>query len=225
MAIEGFDVAIPYFKNKGKATDLKKKIESLGLKAVIISGDITVSKDIIEIKEKSERGIGNISVIVNCSTVSIPNIKFMNLKWEEMQKHYDINIKGCFNLLSIFRSDWEKHHFGKFIALTTLYTEQPRSDLLHYITGKTALNGFIKALAYELSPKGIRLNLVSPGMVDTTLIADIPEKVKLLSAAQTPLRALASAEDIAYAISFLASDKSNYLAGETIRVNGGQFML
>ena len=83
----------------------------------------------------------------------------------------------------------------------------------------------MKALAFELAPKGIRFNLVSPGMVDTTLIADIPEKVKLLSAAQTPLRTLASAEDIAYAISFLASNKSNYLTGETIRVNGGQFML
>ena len=115
--------------------------------------------------------------------------------------------------------------FGKFIALTTLYTEQPKSELLSYITGKTALNGFVKALAFELAPKGIRINLVSPGMVDTPLIADIPEKVRLLSAAQTPLRTLATAEDVAGAVSFLASDKSNYLTGETIRVNGGQFML
>ena len=62
-------------------------------------------------------------------------------------------------------------------------------------------------------------------MVDTTLIADVPEKIRLLSDAQTPLRPLATAEDIAGAISFLASDKSNYLTGETIRINGGQFML
>ena len=62
-------------------------------------------------------------------------------------------------------------------------------------------------------------------MVDTPLIADVPEKVRLLSAAQTPLRTLATAEDVANTISFLASDKSNYITGETIRVNGGQFML
>ena len=142
-----------------------------------------------------------------------------------MQAHYDANIKGSFNLLSAFVPDWENDHFGKFIALTTLYTEQPKSALLSYITGKTALNGFVKALAFELAPKGIRINLVSPGMVDTPLIADVPEKTRLLSAAQTPLRSLATAEDVAYAISFLASDKSNYLTGETIRVNGGQFML
>ena len=176
-------------------------------------------------KEKSLRAIGNISVIVNCSTIPISAIKFYDLEWEDMQAHYDANIKGAFNLLRAFVPDWENQHFGKFIALSTLYTEQPKSALLSYITGKTALNGFVKALAFELAPKGIRINLISPGMVDTPLIADVPEKIRLLSAALTPLRTLASAEDVAGAVSFLASEKSNYLAGETIRVNGGQFML
>ena len=128
-------------------------------------------------------------------------------------------------MLKVFVPVWEKKKFGKFIAITTLYTEQQKSELLGYITAKTALNGFIKALAFELAPKGIRLNLVSPGMVDTSLIADVPEKVRLLSAVQTPLRTLASSEDVASAICYLSSDKSNYLTGETIRVNGGQIML
>ena len=171
------------------------------------------------------RAIGNISVIVNCSTIPVPNIKFADLEWGDMRAHYDINIKGSFNLLRAFVPDWEKAQFGKFISLTTLATEKPNAQWLPYITSKTALNGFVKALAFELAPKGIRINLVSPGMVDTPLIADIPDKVRLLSAAQTPLRILATAEDVAGAISFLASDKSNYLTGETIRVNGGQFML
>jgi 3-oxoacyl-[acyl-carrier protein] reductase len=142
-----------------------------------------------------------------------------------MEAHFNLNIRGSFNLLRAFMPNWEKKHFGKFIALTTLYTEQPKSELLNYITGKAALNGFVKALAFELAPKGIRINLVSPGMVDTPLIANVPEKTRLLSAAQTPLRTLASAEDVAGAVSFLASEKSNYLTGETIRLNGGQFML
>ena len=225
LAEDGFDLAIHYYKNKNKAENLKKQIEKLGRKAVIVSGDIISPEDIIEIKEKSMRAIGNIHIIVNCSTIPVPNIKFADLEWGDMRAHYDINIKGSFNLLRAFVPDWENEHFGKFIALTTLATEKPNAQWLPYITSKTALNGFIKALAFELAPKGIRINLVSPGMVDTPLIADVPEKVRLLSAAQTPLRALATAEDVAGAISFLASDKSNYLTGETIRVNGGQFML
>ena len=225
LAKDGFEMAIHYYKNKNKAENLKKQIEKLGRKAVTVSGDIISNEDIIKIKEKSMRGIGNISIIANCSTISVPNIKFADLEWEDMQAHFDINIRGSFNLLRAFVSDWEKEQFGKFISLTTLYTEKPNAQLIPYITSKTALNGFVKALAFELAPKGIRINLVSPGMVDTQLIADVPEKVRLLSAAQTPLRILATPKDIAGAISFLASNKSNYLTGETIRVNGGQFML
>ena len=225
LAEDGFDLAIHYFKNKAKADQLKKQIENIGRKTVIVTGNIVTASDVQDMKENSTRTIGDISVVVNCSTIPVTNIKFADLEWEDMQAHYDANIKGSFNLLRAFVPDWENEHFGKFIALTTLATEKPNAQWLPYITSKTALNGFVKALAFELAPKGIRINLVSPGMVDTPLIADVPEKVRLLSAAQTPLRALATAEDVAGAISFLASDKSNYLTGETIRVNGGQFML
>lgn len=225
LAKDGFDVAIHYFKNKTKADKLKKQIAKISRNAVIVTGDIVSFSDVQEMKEKSIRALDIISVIVNCSTIPVPSIKFADLEWEDMQAHFDANIRGSFNLLKTFMPAWEKEHFGKFIALTTLATEKPNAQWLPYITSKTALNGFVKALAFELAPKGIRINLVSPGMVDTPLIADIPEKVRLLSAAQTPLRNLATAEDVAGAISFLASDKSNYLTGETIRVNGGQIML
>ena len=225
LANDGFNIAIHYFNNKTKASNIKHKVEKIGKEAIIVSGDIMSQKDVQEIKNKSTRSIGKISVIVNCSTIPVANIKFADIEWKNIQAHFDANIKGTFNLFSVFVPDWEKVKFGKFIALTTLATEKPNEKWLPYITSKTALNGFVKSLAFELAPKGIRINLVSPGMVDTPLIADIPEKVRLLSAAQTPLRTLATPEDVAGAISYLASDKSNYLTGETIRVNGGQFML
>ena len=115
--------------------------------------------------------------------------------------------------------------YGKVINISTQAIEKINSDWSHYITAKSALSGFSKALALELAPKGIRINLVSPGMTDTDLVANIPEKIKLLSAAQTPLRRIAQPEDIANAISFLSSTKSDYLSGETIRINGGQVMI
>ena len=225
LAEDGFDVVIHYFKNKTKAKHLSKVINKLGRKTAIVSGNIAFSSEVEDIKEKSKRAIGNITVVVNCSSLSVPNIKFSKVSWKEMYAHFEMNIKGSFNIIKTFSQNWEVNNFGKFIAITTLYTEQPKPGLLSYITGKTALNGFVKALAFELAPKGIRINLVSPGMVDSPLIADVPEKVRLLSAAQTPLRTLASPQDVAGVVSFLASDKSNYLTGQTIRVNGGQSML
>tara|TARA_Y100000590_G_scaffold248672_1_gene279414 strand:- start:23057 stop:24253 length:1197 start_codon:yes stop_codon:yes gene_type:complete len=225
LAKDGFNIAIHYFKNKKRANKLKMQIEKIGRKAIIVQGDIISLLDVQEMKQESIRNIGNISVIVNCAATSIPNIKFSNIEWIDIQAQLDANIKGSFNLLNIFLSVWKKQNFGKFIGITTMATEKPNAQWFPYIVSKSALNGFVKAAAFELAPQGVRINLVSPGMVDTSLIANIPEKARLLSAAQTPLRTLASADDVANAVSFLASNKSNYITGETIRVNGGQVML
>jgi 3-oxoacyl-[acyl-carrier protein] reductase len=94
-----------------------------------------------------------------------------------------------------------------------------------YTAAKSALQSLTKSLALEYGPKGIRFNLVSPGMTDTSLIADVPEKAKLLVTMQTPLRRLAKPQDVAQAIAFLLSDESSYISGETLRVCGGQIML
>ena len=119
----------------------------------------------------------------------------------------------------------QENKYGKIVFITTQSTEQMQSNLIHYITAKSALNGLAKALAFELAHKGIRVNLVSPGMTNTSLISDFPEKVKLITAARTPLRRLAEPQDIADTISYLVSEKSDFLTGETIRVNGGQVMI
>jgi 3-oxoacyl-[acyl-carrier protein] reductase len=95
---------------------------------------------------------------------------------------------------------------------------------LPYIAAKGALDSFCRALALELGPKNIRVNIVSPSMTDTGQIADVPERERLLTVAKTPLRRLARPEDVAGAVAFLASDRAGFLTGETIRVNGGQFM-
>jgi 3-oxoacyl-[acyl-carrier protein] reductase len=115
--------------------------------------------------------------------------------------------------------------YGKIINIGSLSVDKPNSEWSHYITAKSAMIGLTRSLAFELAPKGIRINMVTPSMMSTELTADIPEKTKLLTASQTPLRRLALATDVAGVVSFLASEKSDFLAGENIRVNGGQTML
>lgn len=130
-----------------------------------------------------------------------------------------------FNLAKAVVPIFEAQNHGKIITFTTQAIETPSAGWLHYITAKAGLQGFSRALAVELAPKGITVNIVSPGMTDTDLIADIPEKSRLMVAAKAPLRRLAKPEDIAGTVSFLASSKADYITGETIRVNGGQVML
>ncbi len=225
LSKDGFKVAIHYNSNKGLAEKIKDEIISTGMDAIIVKADITDLDEAREMTEKVVRKFDTITVVVNCTTLSFRNIKFSEMEWRDIQSHIDVNIKGTFNIIKCVIPWMEQSKFGKIICISTQYVEDPKSELTHYITAKSGLSGFVKALAKELGPKGIRVNLISPGMTDTELIADVPEKIRLLTATTTPLRRLSKPQDVAGAISFLASDKSDFITGETIRVNGGQTML
>jgi 3-oxoacyl-[acyl-carrier protein] reductase len=226
LAADGYNIAIHFNSNRSTAEKLKTELTEKGIKSHLIQGDITGQEKMKEIIESVTRKFGTITLAVNCATIKIPNIKIENLEWKDVQNQININIKSNFYLVQSCTPYMEKIGFGKFIFITSQYTEStPPTQLLPYVTAKYALNGFVKSMAVELAMKGIQVNLVSPGMTQTDLIADIPEKVRLVTAAKAPLQRLAKPEDIAGAISFLASEKADYITGETIRVNGGQVML
>jgi 3-oxoacyl-[acyl-carrier protein] reductase len=225
LARDGFDIVVHYFNNQRGAEKIIHEVEKLGRKAGLIKADVSKETDIISMIEFIKRKFDHITVIINCATAKLLNIKFDDLEWDDMQKHIDINIKGNFLLLKHCIALLAAHKYGKVILLTTQAIETPNSEWLPYITSKAALHGFAKALAVELAGKGIRINLVSPGMTETDLIANISEKSRMIAAAKTPLRRLAKPEDIANAICFLASEKSDFITGETLRVNGGQVMI
>ena len=225
LAEDGFDIVINYRHNVELAKKIKEQIIALGGKSLIFNADITDFEQVQDMVNKIVRKFETITAVANCATVNIPNIKFDDLIWERIQEQLDLNIKGSFNIMKCVVPVMENNKYGKIINITTQAIEKPNTQWLHYITAKSALHGFTKALAFELAHKGIRINLVSPGMTNTDLLADIPEKTRLLTAAQTPLRRIATPGDVACAISYLASEKSDYLTGETIRVNGGQVMI
>ncbi len=226
LAKDGFNLILHYNSNKDKAIKLKVELEKLtDKKIVLVKANLLDEKDISNMFFEISRYFDSITALVNSSTLHFGNIKVINLEYSDISSQLDINIKANFNLIKNIIPLMENNSYGKVVFITTQYTEQMPLELLHYITAKSALNGFAKALAVELAPKGIRVNLVSPSMTDTELISNIPEKVKLLTAAKTPLKRLAKPLDIAEAISYLVSEKSDFITGETIRVNGGQVMI
>lgn len=225
LAKDGFNVIIHYNKNKTLAEEIKAEVEMQKQKALIVSADILNEADIREMISKCIRAFDKIDVLANCAATVIPNIKFQDLVWTDFLQQMEINIKSTFTIIRAVVPEMIKNGYGKIINIGSLSAEKPNADWSHYITAKSALIGLTKSLAFELAPKGIRINMVTPSLVNTELTADIPEKIKLLTAAQTPLRRLALAVDVAGVISFLASEKSNFLAGENIRVNGGQVMI
>lgn len=225
LAKDGFNVIIHYNKNKTLAEEIKAEVEKYKQIAIIVPADILNDADIKEMISKGIRAFDKIDVLANCAATVIPNIKFQDLVWPDFLQQMEVNIKSTFTIIQAVVPEMIKNGYGKIINIGSLSSEKPNADWSHYITAKSALIGLTKSLAFELAPKGIRINMVTPSLVNTDLTADIPEKIKLLTAAQTPLRRLALSSDVAGVISFLASDKSDFLAGENIRINGGQFML
>jgi len=221
-----YNLILHYNSNRSKVMELKELLEKITSKKIVtVQANLLNKIDIENMFFEIKRNFTTISAFINASTLHFGNIKFNMLEWEDISSQIDINIKSSFLLMKEIVPFMEDNKYGKVVFITTQYTEQMPNELLHYITAKSALNGFSKALAIELAPKGIRVNLVSPGMTDTELISDIPEKIKLLTSAKTPLKRLAQPKDIANAISYLVSEESDFLTGETIRINGGQVMI
>lgn len=225
LAKDGFNVIIHYNKNENLAKEVKLEIENHNQRAIICKADILNENDINDLVVSSLRAFDKIDVVVNCAATVIPNIKFQDLVWDDYLQQLELNIKSTFTITKAIVPVMIENGYGKIINIGSLSAEKPNADWSHYITSKAALIGLTKSLAFELAPKGIRINMVTPSLVSTELTADIPEKFKLLTAAQTPLRRLALASDVAGVISFLASEKSDFLTGENIRVNGGQVMI
>ena len=225
LAKDGYDVVLHYHSNKEKANALKKQIEEVTeYKAYPIQANINEEKDIENLISQTMREAYRIDCFVNCASTPIPPINVTDLTWEDFQSQMNLNIKINLSFIKKLLPQMLERKYGKLIMVGSLFSDKPNPNLVHYATAKAALEGFTKAMAFELAPKGIRVNMVSPSMIATDLTADIPEKMKLLSAMNTPLRRLALPEDVAGAVSFLASNKSDYLSGEVIHINGGQYM-
>jgi 3-oxoacyl-[acyl-carrier protein] reductase len=221
----GFNVIIHYYNNKSKANFIKNKVLELGRKAKIIRADLFDQTQIEELSSSSLRTFGKIDVFVNCAAAVIPPISVTDLAWQDLTRQLEVNIRVNLTIIQNILPHMKKNNYGKIVTVGTFYADKPVPNMIHYITAKSALEGFTKSLAFEVGNQGINVNMVSPSVLDTDLTADIPEKAKLLTAAQTPLRRLATPEDVAKAIVFLAGDDSSFLSGENIRLNGGQVMV
>lgn len=224
LASDGFDVVVHYKSNAATAALIQNEISALGRQCLLAQADVDVEADLDELIRLALRKFGRIDVLVNCAASPIPPVKVLDLEWSDFEVQLNLNIKVNLQLIKRVLPSMLENKFGKIITIGTVYSDKPNASLVHYITAKSALEGFTKAMALELAPKGIQVNMVSPSVISTELTSDIPEKVKLLTAAQTPLRRLALPEDVAGAVSFLAGKHSNFLSGEVIRVNGGQLM-
>jgi len=164
------------------------------------------------------------SVIYSVST-AVNNKNIENLVWDEFQKHIDVQIKGLFYIINFLSKINNEKKIKFIVVLTEFCIGKPPSRISPYVTAKYGLMGFVKSMASELNPKKYTFNMVSPGMVNTQLLSNLPPKLIEITADKNPMKRIAESTDIANVISFLVSDEADYLNGVNIPVNGGNIFL
>ena len=169
---------------------------------------------------------GSLDVVIYSVSAKLTNKKISDLQWHEFQEHMDAQLKGFF---AVVKSMWQQvlaKRKTKFIVmLSEACIGKPPLGLSHYVAAKYSLMGFTKSMAVELSKYNCTFNMISPGMVDTNLISGMPSKLAEIVAASNPMKRIATPEDVAKVVVFLASEESDYLNGVNILVNGGSVMM
>ncbi|RUQ81881.1 3-oxoacyl-ACP reductase FabG [Legionella septentrionalis] len=163
------------------------------------------------------------SVLVNNAGITCDNL-LLRMEDDEWLRVIETNLNSVYRLSKACIKPMFKARWGRIISIGSVVGASGNSGQTNYTAAKAGLVGFSKSLAQEIGSRGITVNVVAPGFIDTDMTAALPDMVKEEMLKRIPLRRLGKAEDIAEAVAFLASDHANYITGATIHVNGGMYM-
>lgn len=221
FAEKGYDVAVNYNKNSKKADEVVAEIKKLGRKAIAIKADISNEDDIIKMFKDVEEHIGKVTALVNNGGISAATTSVENITFTELDNMFKTNCYSAF-ICSREAIKQMKDKGGSIINITSEAGKFGGNNMAHYAAAKAAANTFTIALARETAKYNIRVNAVSPGVVDTDAQAGITEERKKSLFASLPLGRMAKPEEVAKTVFFLASDDASYISGAVISVTGGR---
>jgi len=221
FAKEGASVVVSDL-NKDECLRVVAEIEALGVEALAIQCDVSIKKEVDELISATVAKFGRLDVLVNNAGI-FPFISFEEMAEENWNKVIDVNLKSIF--LTSQAAVKVMKPGSKIINISSIAAYVGFGGLVHYCASKGGLNGMIRALALELAPKKINVNNVSPGAIETPgATGALSEEAKKQYIDIIPAGRMGQPEDIAHATAFLASDKADYITGQSLVVDGGYIL-
>jgi 3-oxoacyl-[acyl-carrier protein] reductase len=223
----GAAVAISYHRNEAGAERVRQRIIEAGGRAITIQADLTRSNDARQLVERTSQEFGPVDILVNNAGSLVERLKLLDLtepRWDEV---LNLNLKSAFLCSQAVAASMMERRTGAIINVSSIAGRNGGAlGSIHYSTAKGGLIAMTKGLAKELAPYGIRVNAVSPGVVDTPFHEQFstPEVMRNYAAA-IPLGRVGTSDEVARVIVFLASEAASFVVGETIEINGGMLML
>jgi 3-oxoacyl-[acyl-carrier protein] reductase len=223
LAEEGADVVINYNSDEESAKETADKIRELGRKALVIQGNVAEMDDAKNLIKSTIKEFDRIDILVNNAGITKDGL-LLRMKEKDFGDVIDVNLKGTFNCTKQAIRYMMKQRSGKIVNLSSVVGLMGNAGQANYSASKAGVVGFTKSVAREVSKRGINVNAVAPGYINTDMTEELPAKVKEDMLKNIPLDRFGEVEDVANVIMFLVSPLANYVNGQTINIDGGMLM-
>lgn len=222
LASRGTFVIINYVQNESAAREVLSEIENSGGKAQVRQFDVSDFSKVQDEINKIGEEFGGLHILVNNAGITKDGL-LLRMKEEDWDSVFSVNLKSVFNCTRAAAKIMMKQRFGRIINLTSIIGEMGNAGQANYSAAKAGIIGFTKSAAKELGSRGITVNAVSPGFVETDMTRNLPQNTREKYIEGIPLGRFGLPEDVAKVVAFLASDGASYITGEIVRVNGGLY--
>ncbi|MGE7608515.1 3-oxoacyl-[acyl-carrier-protein] reductase [Peribacillus frigoritolerans] len=223
LARQGADVAINYSGSEAKANEVVDEIKALGRKAFAIQCDVANSESVTSMIKEVVEQFDRVDILVNNAGITRDNL-LMRMKEDEWDSVINTNLKGVFLCTKAVTRQMMKQRSGRIINMASIVGVSGNAGQANYVAAKAGVIGLTKTTAKELASRGITVNAIAPGFISTDMTGELPEDVQKAMLDQIPLARFGDPKDIAAVASFLASDASKYMTGQTLHVDGGMVM-
>lgn len=223
LASEGAKVAINFAGNQKAAEEVKSEIEANGGEAILVQANVADPAAVEAMFAKVVEAFGTVDILVNNAGITRDGL-LLRMKDEDFEAVIDTNLKGVFYCTKAAAKLMMKKHSGRIVNMSSVVGLIGNAGQTNYAASKAGVLGFSKSAAKELAARGITVNMVAPGFIDTDMTAVLADKVKEAMVKEIPLRRMGRPEDVANAVLFLVSDCSSYITGQVINVDGGMVM-
>lgn len=220
LAKDGCNVVVIYAGNEQAAKDTCAEIEALGVSSLCIRCDVSDSMQCAQAVAQTVEAFGGIDILVNNAGITRDGL-LMSMKEEDFQKVINTNLNGAFYMIKHSCRQFIKRRSGRIINISSISGVMGNAGQANYAAAKAGLIGLTKTTAKELAGRNITCNAVAPGFIQTDMTAVLSDKVKAAISERIPLGRMGDVQDIAAAVSFLASQEAGYITGQVLRIDGG----
>ncbi len=219
----GAAVAINYSGSEDAARELADKINAAGGKAVIYKCNVADFNAVKEMIDNVIKDFGKLDILVNNAGITKDNL-MLRMGEDDFDRVIDVNLKGCFNCMKHVTRSMLKQKYGKIINISSVVGVHGNAGQVNYSASKAGIIGMTKSMAKEVGVKGICVNAIAPGFIETDMTEVLSEDVKSAIRQSIPMGKMGTVDDIAQTAAFLASSSADYITGQVIGVDGGMGM-